>query len=149
MPLNSLYTQLKTVRQADRFRLKKRIDGLARLPVEKRSVKAVENVALAMAASVANREQRLAAVPVLEWPDLPVVASRPEELTDLKDSPIPNIYVDPCNQQELMDGLLQALRQGPGPVPEELSRYGFEQFCKRLHAIVDQLLNSSSAAKAA
>ena len=85
MPLNSLYTQLKTVRQADRFRLKKRIDGLARLPVEKRSAKAVENVALAMAASVANREQRLAAVPVLEWPDLPVVASREEIKAAIRD----------------------------------------------------------------
>ncbi|MCG8438577.1 MAG: ATP-dependent RNA helicase HrpA, partial [Pseudomonadales bacterium] len=85
MPLNSLYTQLKTVRQADRFRLKKRIDGLARLPVEKRSAKAVDNVALAMAASVANREQRLAAVPVLEWPDLPVVASREEIKAAIRD----------------------------------------------------------------
>ena len=83
MPLNSLYTQLKTVRQADRFRLKKRIDGLARLPVEKRSAKAVENVALAMAASVANREQRLAAVPVLEWPDLPCAIYEPNLLWQL------------------------------------------------------------------
>ena len=85
MPLKSLYNQLKNVRHADRFRLKKRVDGLARLPEEKRSQGAVDKVATAMAASIANREQRLASVPSLEWPDLPVVASRGEIKTAIRD----------------------------------------------------------------
>ncbi len=85
MPLKSLYDQLKNVRHCDRFRLKKRVDSLARLSVEKRSDKAVEKVASAIAASIANREQRKASVPVLEWPDLPVVASREEIKTAIRD----------------------------------------------------------------
>lgn len=76
--LKSLYEQLDKVRRADRFRLKKRLDGLARLPAKKRNDKAVDKVATAIASSVAGREQRLASVPALEWPDLPVVASRDE-----------------------------------------------------------------------
>ena len=70
--LKSLYEQLDKVRRADRFRLKKRLDGLARLPAKKRNDKAVDKVATAIASSVAGREQRLASVPALEWPDLPV-----------------------------------------------------------------------------
>ena len=74
--LKPLYQQLDKVRRADRFRLKKRVDGLARTPAGKRNPKAVDKVAEAMAASLASRDKRLASVPALEWPDLPVVASR-------------------------------------------------------------------------
>ncbi len=74
--LKPLYQQLDKVRRADRFRLKKRVDGLARTPAGKRNPKAVDKVAEAMAASMASRDKRLASVPALEWPDLPVVASR-------------------------------------------------------------------------
>ena len=83
--LKPLYRQLGTVRQADHFRLKKRVDGLARLPEAKRSEQAIEKVAVALADSKANREKRLASVPSLEWPDLPVVASREEIKTAIRD----------------------------------------------------------------
>ncbi|MBL4569739.1 MAG: ATP-dependent RNA helicase HrpA, partial [Alcanivorax sp.] len=85
MSLNSLYSQLGNVRRADHFRLKKRIDGLSRLPADKRNDKAVEKISTAIAASVANREKRQASQPVLNWPDLPVVASREEIKTAIRD----------------------------------------------------------------
>ena len=83
--LKSLYNQLNNVRQADRFRLKKRIDGLARLPAQKRNDKAVEKIAAAIAGSIANREKRQASLPALTWPDLPVVASREDIKTAIRD----------------------------------------------------------------
>ena len=85
MSLKSLYSQLDNVRSADRFRLKKRIDGLSRLPAEKRNDKAVEKISTAIAASIANREKRQASLPVLNWPDLPVVASREEIKAAIRD----------------------------------------------------------------
>ncbi|WP_202560316.1 ATP-dependent RNA helicase HrpA [Alcanivorax sp. DP30] len=85
MSLKPLYNDLKTVRHADRFCLKKRVDGLARLPADERNDKAVQKVISAIADSIANRQQRLASVPVLEWPDLPVVASREEIKTAIRD----------------------------------------------------------------
>ena len=85
MSLKPLYSQLGNVRRADHFRLKKRIDGLARLPADKRNDQAVEKVSKAIAASIANREKRQASQPVLNWPDLPVVASREEIKTAIRD----------------------------------------------------------------
>lgn len=85
MSLKPLYSQLGNVRRADHFRLKKRIDGLSRLPADKRNDKAVEKISTAIAASIANREKRQASQPVLNWPDLPVVASREEIKTAIRD----------------------------------------------------------------
>ena len=70
---------------------------------------------------------------------LPVVASRPEELVDERNSPIPNIYVDPRDPGDLSRGLVHALRTGPGAVPDALRRYDYPSFERRLHDILDQL----------
>lgn len=73
---------------------------------------------------------------------LPVVASRPEELVDLKQSPLPHIYVDPTDRADLKRGLLEALKRGRGEVPPELSRFSYPSFRGRLHGIVDEVLSS-------
>ncbi|HBP91452.1 MAG TPA: ATP-dependent RNA helicase HrpA, partial [Alcanivorax sp.] len=73
--LDELYRRLENVRAADRRRLKKRLDGLAR----KFNANALPKVSAAIDASVAARVRRagLAAAP-LRWPDLPVVHHREE-----------------------------------------------------------------------
>jgi ATP-dependent helicase HrpA len=73
--LDELYRRLENVRAADRRRLKKRLDGLAR----KFNANALPKVSAAIEASVAARARRagLAAAP-LRWPDLPVVHDREE-----------------------------------------------------------------------
>ena len=68
---------------------------------------------------------------------LPVVASRPPELSNLADSPIPNIYVDPNDDADLIRGLSKALEQGVGPVPCELQHYDFKNFTHRVRDLVD------------
>lgn len=70
---------------------------------------------------------------------LPVVASRPEELADLAQSPLPNIYVDPTNREDLKRGLLEALARGRGEIPPELERYSYPSFRGRLHGILDEV----------
>jgi len=71
---------------------------------------------------------------------LPVVATRPRSLINPADSPIPNIYVDPLNRDELRAGLLEALQRGPGPVPQELGKYDYPVFCERLHRMLDRIV---------
>jgi phosphatidyl-myo-inositol dimannoside synthase len=72
---------------------------------------------------------------------LPVVASRPEELRGGVPSPLPNLYVDPLDKEDLKAGLRRALAQGPGPIVPELDRYSYPSFRERLHAIVDQVVS--------
>ncbi|EKF73004.1 ATP-dependent helicase HrpA [Alcanivorax hongdengensis A-11-3] len=79
--LKPLYQQLDQVRAADRHRLRRRLDGVGR----KYSPPAADKVARAIAASTANREVRRASVPTLNWPDLPVVASREDIKAAIRD----------------------------------------------------------------
>ncbi|MDX1805213.1 MAG: helicase-related protein, partial [Alcanivorax sp.] len=79
--LKPLYQQLDQVRAADRHRLRRRLDGVGR----KYSSPAADKVARAIAASTANREARRASVPTLNWPDLPVVASREDIKAAIRD----------------------------------------------------------------
>ncbi|MBW2531753.1 MAG: glycosyltransferase family 4 protein [Deltaproteobacteria bacterium] len=74
---------------------------------------------------------------------LPVVASRPEELADDADSPLPNIYVDPDDREDLKRGLRAGLARGAGDVPQQARYYDYPNFEKRLHTIVDQALRKS------
>ncbi len=72
---------------------------------------------------------------------LPVVASLPEELADLEQSPLPNVYVDPTDPEDLKRGIRQALASGAGKIPDELMQYSYPSFRRRLHGIVDEALS--------
>jgi len=71
---------------------------------------------------------------------LPVVASRPSDLRDPDESPVPLIFVDAHDRDDLARGLLKALQRGPGPIPERLHDFDFPAFRTRLHRIVRDVM---------
>jgi phosphatidyl-myo-inositol dimannoside synthase len=76
---------------------------------------------------------------------LPVVASRPEDMPDLSQSPLPHVYVDPADRHDVARGIETALTRGPGPVPEELARYAYSGFRNRVHAIMNDVMGFHDA----
>ncbi|WP_133493183.1 ATP-dependent RNA helicase HrpA [Alcanivorax sp. 24] len=81
LSLKDLQRRLDEARGADRGRLRKRLEGLRRRPNEAVRTK----VALAIEASVADRQRRASLVSELRWPDLPVVHHREELAEAIRD----------------------------------------------------------------
>jgi phosphatidylinositol alpha-1,6-mannosyltransferase len=74
---------------------------------------------------------------------IPVVASKADASREaVRDGEL-GIIVDPRNPEDLKAGILSALSKPVGKVPEGLDYFSFENFQRRLHGIVDQVLHSN------
>jgi glycosyltransferase involved in cell wall biosynthesis len=51
------------------------------------------------------------------------------------------VLVDPRRPEEIAAGILKALGQPPGVIPPGLDYFSFENFQKRCHAILRQVVN--------
>ena len=74
---------------------------------------------------------------------VPVVGSMLEDKTEVNDSDANAliIQVDPNDKQSIIDGVLKGLSQSERQVPAALRNYFFENFEKKLHSLITEILN--------
>jgi phosphatidylinositol alpha-1,6-mannosyltransferase len=70
---------------------------------------------------------------------VPVVASKVDGSREAVRDGDWGILVDPNDQEEIVAGILEALRRPTGVVPEGLHHFSYEKFEQRLHRIVDRV----------
>jgi phosphatidylinositol alpha-1,6-mannosyltransferase len=70
-----------------------------------------------------------------------VVGCRPEDEHEARlDGALLSAMVDPRDPDDIVRGILSALSNRKGQVPEGLARFGFFEFQRRLHSIVDDVI---------
>jgi glycosyltransferase involved in cell wall biosynthesis len=73
---------------------------------------------------------------------IPVVGSKLDGSREaLRDGAL-GILVDPRRPDEIQAGILQVLKHSPGVIPAGLDYFSFENFAKRCHGILRQVINS-------
>jgi glycosyltransferase involved in cell wall biosynthesis len=73
---------------------------------------------------------------------IPVVGSKLDGSREALRGGALGILVDPRRPDEIQAGILQALQQPPGVIPAGLDYFSFENFAKRCHGILRQVINS-------
>ncbi len=71
---------------------------------------------------------------------IPVVASKADGSREAVRNGELGILVDPASPEEIKRGILDALKQPRGVVPQGLDYFSYENFEKRVHAILDQIV---------
>jgi len=71
---------------------------------------------------------------------IPVVASKLDGSREAVRNGELGILVDPDNRQEIRDGILHALNRPKGIIPDGLKYFSYNNFEKRLHSIVRQIV---------
>ena len=79
---------------------------------------------------------------------LPVVASKTDGSREAVLDGKLGAMVDPDNPTEVASAIASALRSNDRTPPPGLSHFSFENFTKRLHTIVDQVLETPAATSA-
>lgn len=75
---------------------------------------------------------------------IPVVGPVPEDEEEARvDGALLTRLVDPSNPNDIVRGILGALREGKREIPKGLERYSYAVFERRMHAIVDDLLTKA------
>ena len=76
---------------------------------------------------------------------IPVVGSKLDGSREALRGGALGILVDPRHPDEIQAGILQALQQPPGVIPAGLDYFSFENFEKRCHRILRQVIESRGA----
>lgn len=78
---------------------------------------------------------------------VPVVASKVDGSREAVRDGALGILVDPNDPEEIKMGIFEALKRPKGVVPEGLDYFSYENFERRLHRIIDQVLGSNTEGK--